>query len=133
MKIVALIARYLLALVFIVFGLNGFLHFIPQPPPTSDQAKQFLTIMAASHYLAPVFLVQLISGLLFLSGRTTPLALVCIAPVIVNILIYHGTMDPKAIVGGIIAAVLWALVFWRYRRAFDGILSFTDPAGTGSR
>jgi hypothetical protein len=50
MKIASTIARYLLSLVFIVFGLNGFLHFIPQPPPPSEMAGQYFTVMFASHY-----------------------------------------------------------------------------------
>ena len=66
MKILATIARYLLAFVFIVFGLNGFLHFIPQPPPPSELARQYFTVMFTSHYLVFVFGLQLIAGVLFL-------------------------------------------------------------------
>src|SRR5579863_4960524 len=75
MKILATIARYLLALIFIVFGLNGFLHFIPQPPPPSELAQQYFTVMFTSHYLIFVFGLQLIAGALFLFRRTVPLAL----------------------------------------------------------
>src|SRR3954469_11835653 len=75
MKILATIARYLLAFIFIVFGLNGFLHFIPQPPPTSELAQQYFTVMFTSHYLMFVFGLQLIAGILLLFPRTVPLAL----------------------------------------------------------
>ena len=69
MKIVATIAQYLLALVFIVFGLNGFLHFIPQPPPASELAQQYFTVLFTSHYLVAVFGLQLVAGVLFLFPR----------------------------------------------------------------
>jgi putative oxidoreductase len=126
MNIVTLIARYLLALIFIVFGLNGFLHFLNPPPPPSELAKQYFTVLAASHYLVFVFGVQLVGGVLFLFRRTVPLALVLIAPVIVNILLFHALMDPPGIVPGAVATVLWAVVFWRFRWAFRGILSFGE-------
>jgi putative oxidoreductase len=125
MNIVTLIARYLLALIFIVFGLNGFLHFL-NPPPPSELAKQYFTVLAASHYLVFVFGLQLVAGVLFLFRQTVPLALVLIAPVIVNILLFHGLMDPPGIVPGAVTAVLWAVVFWRFRWAFRGILSFGE-------
>ncbi len=122
MKIVTLIARYLLALGFVVFGLNGFLHFMTAPPPNSDLAKQFLGELIASHYAVFVFGLQVIAGVLFLFRRTVPLALVLIAPVIVNILLFHATMDPAGIVPGLVVTVLWFVVFWQHRLAFSGIL-----------
>jgi putative oxidoreductase len=121
MKIASTIARFLLALAFIVFGLNGFLHFIPQPPPPPGLAGDYFTVMSASHYLVFVFALQLLAGVLFLFRRTTPLALVIIAPVIVNILLFHSLMDPKGIVPGLVVVVLWFVVFWQFRAAFHGI------------
>jgi putative oxidoreductase len=126
MKMLATIARYLLALVFIVFGLNGFLHFILQPPPSSELAKQYFTVLFMSHYLVAVFALQLAAGVLFLFPRTTPLALTIIAPIIVNILLFHGLMDPTGIVPGLVVTALWFVVYWQFRAAFSGIL-FYDP------
>ena len=122
MKIASTIARYLLALIFIVFGLNGFLHFLPMKPPSSDLAMQFFTVMSASHYLVVVFALQLIAGVLFLFPRTVPLALIIAGPLIVNILLFHGLMDPGGIVPGLDVAALWFIIFWQFRAAFDGIL-----------
>jgi putative oxidoreductase len=122
MKIASIIARYLSALIFIVFGLNGFLHFIPQPPPASELARQYFTVMFASHYLAFIFALQLIAGVLFLAGRTVPLALTIAAPLIVNILLFHLLMDPHGIVPGLVVTALWFIIFWQFRTAFDGIL-----------
>lgn len=121
MKIIALIAQYLLALMFIVFGLNGFLHFIPQPPPENDLVKQFGMVMTVSHYLVPVFAIQVLSGVLFAANRYIPLALTLIAPVLVNILIFHITMAPKGLPPGVVATLLWFVVFFRYRKSFAGL------------
>ena len=126
MKILATIARYLLALIFIVFGLNGFLHFIAQPPPPSELARQYFTVMFTSHYLMFVFGLQLIAGALFLLRRTVPLALTIAGPIIVNILLFHALMDPAEIVPGLVVTALWFVVFWQFRGAFYGIF-FAEP------
>src|SRR5882724_11667261 len=121
MKILATIARYLLALIFLVFGMNGFLHFIPQPPPTSELAQQYFTVMSTSHYLVFVFGLQLIAGALFLFPRTVPLALTIAGPLIVNILLFHALMDPGGIVPGLVVTALWFVIYWHFRAAFYGI------------
>ena len=131
MKIASTVARYLLGLMFTVFGLNGFLHFIPQPPPQSPLASQFLTSASISHFMVIVFLVQVIGGALLLAGRFVPLALVLLAPVIVNILDYHLTMDPAGIAPGLVATILWILVFLRFRSSFAGILQ-SEPTSSAS-
>lgn len=120
MRIVSTVARYLLGLMFTVFGLNGFLNFLPMMP-MPPLASQFLGVLVASHYMIPVFLIQLVCGLLFLANRYVPLALTLIAPVIVNILIFHVLMNPGGIVPGVIATVCWLIVFYSVRPAFAGI------------
>lgn len=87
MKIVALIARILLGLIFFVFGLNGFLHFIPATLP-SGTAGQFLVALKASHYAYLVFAVQLIAGVLLLVNRFVPLAVVLLGAELANILVF---------------------------------------------
>jgi putative oxidoreductase len=123
MRIVSIVARYLLGLMFTVFGLNGFLQFIHQPPPTNPLALQFLIAISASHFAAFFFVVQLVAGLLLLSGYFVPLALVLLAAEIYNILAFHLTMAPATIGPGILVGILWVFVFVQYRRSFDGILS----------
>ncbi|HEY0780041.1 MAG TPA: hypothetical protein VGD56_18900 [Gemmatirosa sp.] len=122
MRIASTIARYLLGLIFTVFGLNGFLHFLPQPPMTGP-AGQYFVVLATTNYLILVFAIQLACGLLFLAGRYVPLALTLVAPVIVNILMFHALMNPSGIIPGLIVAVCWSLVFARVRHAFDGIFA----------
>ena len=121
MKTVYSIARILLGLLFLVFGLNGFLHFIPMPPPTG-MAGQYLGTLFVTHYLAAVFLLQVASGLLLVVNRFVPAALVLLGPVLVNILLFHFLMAPEGLPLAFVATALWAVVFWRVRRAFDGIL-----------
>jgi uncharacterized membrane protein YphA (DoxX/SURF4 family) len=122
-RIVAIVARYLLGIIFTVFGLNGFLQFIHQPPPTNPLALQFFIAISATHFSAFFFAVQLVAGLLLLFGYFVPLALVLLAAEIFNILAFHLTMAPATIGPGILAAVLWVLVFLQHRPSFDGILS----------
>jgi putative oxidoreductase len=120
MKIVRIISRLLLGLVFTVFGLNGFFHFIQQPPP-EGLAAQFLGALAESHYFAAVFAIQLAGGVLLLVNRYVPLALTLLGPVLVNILLFHSLMEPKGLPPAVVAAVLWLIVFWGVRSAFAGV------------
>ena len=121
-KVIAAIARYLLGIMFLVFGLNGFLHFIHQPPPPSPLAVQFFMAVSASHFMTLVFAVQIVGAVLLLSGRFIPLALTILAPVVINILNYHFTMDPSGVVPGLVAAVFWFLVFIPIRSSFSALL-----------
>src|ERR1700687_4678093 len=106
MKIVSVIARYLLGLMFTVFGLNGFLNFIHQPPPTNPLALQFLIAVSASHFAAFFFALQVIGGVLLLSGIFVPLALTLLAAELYNILAFHPTMAPASIPPALAACVL---------------------------
>lgn len=128
MKLASTIARYLLGFLFTVFGLNGFLHFIKQPPPSTDLALQYMTVMSVSHYFVLVFLIQLVAGLLLLANRYVPLALACLAPIIVNILLFHSLMDPGGIGAGVFVTILWILVFLSVRSAFDGLFQARSSA-----
>ena len=123
MKIAATVARYLLGLMFTVFGLNGFLNFIHQPPPANPLAMQFFVAVGTSHFAAFFFAVQLISGVLLLAGFFVPLALTLLAAEIYNILAYHLAFAPESIAPGLVAAALWLLVFVQYRKSFRGVLS----------
>jgi uncharacterized membrane protein YphA (DoxX/SURF4 family) len=122
MKIASSIARVLLGLIFATFGLNGFLHFIPMPPP-SGLAGQFLGVLFVSHYLVPVFLVQLVGGALLLANRFVPLALAVLAPVIVNILLFHCLMAPEGLPMASVVVLLWAVIFYAKRSAFAGLFA----------
>jgi len=120
MKIAALIARLLLGLVFLVFGLNGFLHFMTGPLP-SGPAGQFLSALVQSHYDLVVSAVQMAGGTLLLANRYVPLALVLLGPVIVNIFFYHLLMDRSGLIIAILVVTLWGVVAFRHRQYFSGI------------
>lgn len=123
MRIASLIARNLLGLIFLVFGLNGFLHFIPMPPP-AGLVLQFFTVMAIqSHYMAGVFLFEAIGGVILLSNRFVPLGLTILGPVIVNILLFHLTIELTGIGMALFVTVLWLIVFASERRAFAGLFA----------
>ena len=125
MKTAALISRLLLGLVFLVFGLNGFLHFIPMPPPAGI-AGQFFGAIFASHYFVVIFGLQVIGGLLLLINRYVPLALVLLGPIIVNIVFFHAFMAPAGLPLAIVVVVLWGIVALRNKQRFAGI--FTPQA-----
>src|SRR6266849_10528428 len=120
MKTASTIARYLAGVIFLVFGLNGFLHFIPLPPP-SGVAGQFMGALFVSHYLTLIFALQVIGGVLLLANRYVPMALAVLAPVIVNILCFHALMAPSGLPLAFFAAVLWALIFVDVRPAFAAL------------
>ena len=123
MKTASTISRYLLGLMFTVFGLNGFLNFIHQPPPPNPLAIQFFIATGASHFAAFFFAAQLIGGLLLLSGFFVPLALTVLAAELYNILAFHLTLAPATIAPALLAAVLWVLVFLQYRASFKNVLA----------
>lgn len=123
MKIAVLIARILLGLIFVFFGLNIFFHFLPTPPLPKDISGEYSHALFASHYILFVGAVQVLGGALLLIGRYVALGLVLLGPVIINILLFHSLMAPAAILPGIVTAILWFIVFAGHRSSFAGILS----------
>jgi putative oxidoreductase len=121
MKIAVLIARILLGLIFVFFGLNAFFNFLHAPMPTGV-AGQFIGALYTSHFYVVPFGFQIIGGLLLLSGRFIPLALVILAPILVNILTFHLTMA-AGILPGLVCTVLWFIVFAGHRNSFAAILN----------
>jgi uncharacterized membrane protein YphA (DoxX/SURF4 family) len=118
MRIVTLIARILLGLMFIVFGLNGFLNFLNMGPMPTGLAGQFIGALVQSHYFWVVAALQVIGGVLLLVNRCVPLGLVLLGPVIVNILLYHIFLNPAGMGMAIAVTVLWFIVFYDRRQHF---------------
>ena len=121
MKIAVLIARILLGLIFVFFGANGLHPFLPSPPPIPGLAGQYISVFFASHYIYLVSGLQVLGGLLLLLNRYTILGLTILGPIIVNILAFHTLMEPKGIGPGLVATILWFILFFRYRRYFSGL------------
>ncbi len=106
MSKVTLIARLLLGIVFFVFGLNGFLGFIPMPPPP-PAAGAFMAGLLGSGYFFPFLKgVETLSGLLLLSGLFVPLALTVLAPIVINIILFHAFLEPAGLPLPIVIAIL---------------------------
>jgi hypothetical protein len=120
MRTASVIARYLAGVIFLVMGLNGFLSFIPLPPP-GGIAGQFMGALYVSHYLWLIFAFQVIAGVLLLVNRYVPLAMAMLAPAIVNILAFHALMAPSGLPLALFVAVLWAVIFIDVRPAFSGL------------
>jgi uncharacterized membrane protein YphA (DoxX/SURF4 family) len=123
MRILSLIARLLLGLVFLVFGLNGFLNFLSMGPMPTGLAGQFIGALVLSHYFWVVAGLQVAGGALLLVNRYVPLGLVLLGPVIVNILLYHAFLNPVGIAMAIAVAILWLIVFYAHRQSFSGIFA----------
>ena len=112
------VARVILGLVFVVFGLNGLLHFLPQPPMPAA-AGAFAGALAASGYFFPLLkITEIAAGALLLAGLFVPFALTLLAPIIVNIVAFHLFLAPGnyVVVGLVLAAELY--LAWTHRAAF---------------
>src|SRR5579862_8895461 len=120
MRTASLVAQYLAGVIFLVFGLNGFLNFIPLPPP-GGIVGQFMGVLYVSHYLWVIFAFQVIAGVLLLVNRYVSLAVAILAPVLVNILTFHALMAPSGLPLALFVAVLWGLIFVDVRPAFTGL------------
>ncbi|HYR75828.1 MAG TPA: hypothetical protein VEM96_08295 [Pyrinomonadaceae bacterium] len=121
MKILTLIARLLLGLIFVVFGLNGFLNFLSMGPMPSGLAGQFVGALVLSHYFWVVAALQIAGGALLLVNRFVPLGLVLLGPVIVNIVLYHVFLNLTGVALAIVVVVLWLIVFYGHRQYFSGL------------
>jgi len=119
MKIVATIARYLMGLIFVVFGLNKFFNFIPSGPMPTGLAGEFMNVFITTKYAMLVGSFEVVGGLFLLANRFVPLALAFLAPVIVNILFVNATMTPQALPVTIVVTVCWLLVYFRVRSVFQ--------------
>ena len=125
MRVAVVIVRVLLGLVFFIFGLNGFLHFMPNPPPTPPAGAFFGALIATGYMFMLIFGTQVLGGALLLLNVAVPFALVILAPVIVNIIGFHLYLSPvpaQLTIALIVAALELFLVFY-YRAAFAPLFS----------
>lgn len=121
MKQTATVCRYLLGLIFVVFGSNHLVQWMPTGPLPTGLAGQFTAVMMTSHWMFVVGLCEVIPGILLLTNFFVPLALTILGPVIVNILLAGILLVPMGLPAGFIVTILWLVVFWRYRNSFAGL------------
>jgi putative oxidoreductase len=122
MKVATIISRVVLGLIFVTFGLNMFLNFIPMPPPPEGPARQFMTALFMSHYVYVVGALQVVGGLILANERWMPLGLTLLGPVIVNIVCFHVLMAPAGLPLALVVSFLALFLFWRYRGYFAGLV-----------
>jgi len=123
MKVATIIVRTLLGLMFVVFGANIFLQFIPKPPdPQPKLAEDFINALMVSHYIHVVGALQFVGGLLLLIGRFVPLGLTLLGPVIVNIALFHIFLAPSGLPMVAVVSAMALFLLWSYRSAFAGLV-----------
>ena len=122
MKIVMIILRTLMGLLFL-FASITFLFKLITPPEPTGALKTFSSGLEASRYLMPtVKVIELICGLAFVSGRFVPLATVLVAPIIVNILLVHAFLAPEGLPIAVFLVVANSFVAYHYRESFKPLL-----------
>jgi putative oxidoreductase len=122
MKVLTIIVRVLLGLIFVFFGSNGLLHFLPMPPLPQGVTGEFLHSFFASGYVYVISAFQLIAGLLLLIGKFVPLGLTILGAIIVNIWAFHLLMAPEGLPPAVVVTILELFLVWSYRDRFAGIL-----------
>ena len=125
MKIAILISRVLLGIGFIIFGLNILHPFLTSPPPPEGSlAAQFVAVMVPSHWITFVGVLQLLGGLLLVIGRTAPLGLVVLGPILVNILAFHIFLQGgQGIAPGLVFSALEIFLIYAYRSHFRALVT----------
>lgn len=120
-------ARTLLGLGFLLFGLNGFLHFLPQPPMSGPPAD-FAGALFATGYMFPLIKgTEVLAGALLLSNRFVPLALTVLAPVVVNILAFHAFLAPAGLLIPLLFTALGIYLAYAHRAVFAPLLKARSP------
>lgn len=127
------VARILLGLSFFVFGLNGFLHFLPQPPMQGPPGALVGALVASGYLMTLVKGTEVLGGLLLLGGRQVPLALTLLAPIIVNILTFHVFLAPAGMALPLVLTALEIAVAWAWRDAFLPMFRAQAPAAAAAK
>ncbi len=131
MQKAVMVARLLFGLVFTVFGLNVFVSFMPVPE-MSEAAGSFFGALLGSGYLVPLLgVTELTAGIFLLAGVLVPLALTLLAPVVVNIVLFHVFLDPAGMPIAILVLVLEVFLAWAYRASFRGVLDLRAKPSRG--
>jgi uncharacterized membrane protein YphA (DoxX/SURF4 family) len=113
-----IVVRILMGLIFLVFGLNGFFNFIPAQPPPPERAAAFAGALAATGYMFPLVKgIEVLAGLSFLTNRFVPLGLTLLAPVVVNIFMFHTVLAPANPIS-VFVLVGEIYLAWVHRDAF---------------
>jgi putative oxidoreductase len=122
MKIVVTVARILLGLMMLVFGLNKFFHFIPMEPPVAEEALAYMAVIVGSYIGTVIAVVEIVTGLMLLINKYLALAAVLVFPVMLNAFLYHITLDPANSAGAILALLFNIILLWDKKESYQGML-----------
>jgi putative oxidoreductase len=125
MKIVSMIARILLGLAFLVFGMNHYLSFLHMGSMPAGAAGEFFSLLISTKYINVVAVFEVVPAILFLFNRWVPLGLALLAPVLFNIFLFDALMAPVGLPIAGVLIVLWLLVFYPVRSSFAGLAERT--------
>ena len=118
-----LIARIILGLIFTVFSINFFVPFLPMPDPAPEAGAFLGALMASGYMFYFIKIVELVGGIMLLIGICIPLALVLLAPIVVNIFLFHIFLDPAGFLMGLFIFLLEFYLLYHYRSVFSKICS----------
>ncbi|HVW23987.1 MAG TPA: DoxX family protein [Polyangiaceae bacterium] len=107
---------------FLVFGLNGFFHFLPMPAPPPAAGAFFGALLATGYMFPLIKTTEIVTAILLLSNRFVPLALALIAPVIVNIVAFHAFLAPAGLALPLVLLATELTLAWNYRKAYSPML-----------
>jgi putative oxidoreductase len=128
MKRAVVVARILLGLIFVVFGLNGFFLFIT-PPEHTPVGNDFINLLVSTGFMYVEKTFEIIGGALLLLDLYVPLGLAILAPIVVSILLFHLLMERNTLVIGVVPFLLWFFLVWAYRWQFAPLLVRRADAG----
>jgi len=121
---ITLAARIILGLIFFVLGgLNGLFQFIPMPEPSPEGMAYLGSLMKTGYFFPLLKATELAAGAFLLSGFFVPLALILLAPIVVNIILYHLYLDPQGLPLAVIIVVLEVFLIHSYWLFFKGMLT----------
>jgi uncharacterized membrane protein YphA (DoxX/SURF4 family) len=130
MKTGVAVARVSLGLIFVVFGLNGFLLFIT-PPEHTPVGNAFINLLVTTGFMYVEKSFEIIGGALLLLDLYVPFGLGVLAPIVVSIVLFHLLMERNTLVIGVVPFLLWVILVWAYRRQFAPLLVRRAAAGRG--
>ena len=129
MKKVQLAAQYLMGLIFLVFGLNGFIGFLPPPPMPEAAGGFFMALLSAGYIIPLVKFVEVIAGIGLLANRFVPFLLLLLAPIVVNIVGFHLSLDPAGGAPAYLTGVLYVITVVAYKSKFMDLLAAKNERG----
>lgn len=127
-SILVIMARLLLGLIFVVFGFNFFFQFIKAPPFVGIAGTFVGGLFQSGYFFKFLKVIEVLSGLLLLIGWFTPLVLIVLFPISLNILLFHAFLAPAGIPFAGIIIVLHLFLAWSYRNYYKPLFTLNASA-----